>query len=197
MGLAVIGLSIAIPRAGQEIKVNAARNALADLTAAGPNERAELYLAAERVFTKPVGLGEWNDLAAQFALLQQPMDLDRAEALSWAALQRSPARAESWARLAYIELVRNGKLTPKSFEYLERSFIVEPAGYGQFMNWRLNFMFAYWSQFPTPLQEMTMRSFRMLAMRRGNDVAMREVGAHNDAELTTRAKLALQIPDNQ
>ncbi len=197
ISLSVIGLAFSIPMAGQEIRVNAARNALADLKAAGPNERAELYRAAEQIFSKPANLGEWNDLAAQFALLQQPMDLDGAEALTWAALQKSPARAESWARLAYIDLIRDGKFSPKALEYLERSFIVEPAGYRQFRDWRLNFMFSFWPQFPESLQDMTMRSLRMLAVHRGNEVAMHEVEAHNNAELTEQARIALQIPADQ
>jgi hypothetical protein len=181
--------------AKQEIRTSLARNALANAAKTTGDDHLAFLNEAKKALTPPGPTGELYDLAAQLALLRPPVDMNAAERLTRKALERSPARAESWARLAYLELLREGKLTDKALEYLDHSFVVEPAGYKQFMLWRLEFMFSHWSQLPRPLQEATMRSFRIMALWRGNGFALKMAQKSDNPNLEIWAKNALNIQD--
>ena len=196
MGACLIALWFAMPMAKQEIRTSQARNALANAAKTTGDDHLALLNEAKKALSSPGPTGELYDLAAQLALLRPPVDMNAAERLTRKALERSPARAESWARLAYIELLREGKLTDKALEYLDHSFVVEPAGYKQFMLWRLEFMFGHWSQLPPSLQEASMRSFRIMAQWRGKGFALKMAQKTGNTDLVIWSKTALNIQDS-
>ncbi|PHS21567.1 MAG: hypothetical protein COA84_15690 [Robiginitomaculum sp.] len=191
VGLCLAGLALAIPFARNEMRASKARQVLDLARLAEGEERIQYLLGAKLALTPEGPSGDLYDLSAQLALLQTPMDLKSAERLSWDALKRSPARADSWARLAYIERQRSGRLNEKALTYLDHSFVVEPAGFKDFMTWRLEFMFAHWSQLPPSLQDATLRSLQMLSFWRGPAFSLKLVQGYGDANLTRRAQIVL------
>jgi hypothetical protein len=72
--------------------------------------------------------------------------------------------------------------------------VVEPAGFKDFMIWRLEFTFSHWSQLPPPLQDAALRSLRMLSLWRGPAFALKLVQGTGDADLTRRAQIILYGP---
>ncbi len=192
MVLSVIAVLLTIPFALQEMRAAKARLSIAEFTNMSDHDRLAYVRKIKAQLTPPGPTGELYDLAAQVELLKEPQNPGRAKQLTILALTRSPARAESWARLAYIEFVDNGKLTEQALLYLDRSFVVEPAGYKQFMLWRLDFLFSNWSQLSRSLQSETLRSFQMMAIWKGRDFALRFVVKHNNTALLTRAISSFQ-----
>ncbi len=195
LGACLIALWFAIPMARQEIRTSQARNALANAAKTAGGDHLAFLNEAKKALTPPGPTSELYDLAAQLVLLRPPIDMNAAESLTRKALERSPARAESWARLAYIELLRKGTLTDKALEYLDHSFVVEPAGYKQFMLWRLEFMFSHWSQLSPSLQEATMRSFRIMAQWRGKGFALKLAKKAGNADLESRVRQVLDMEE--
>ena len=191
IGLCLVGLVLAIPLARNEMRASKARQALALAQQVNGEERDQYLQAAKQALIPEGPSGDLYDLSAQLALLQTPMDLASAERLSWAALKHSPARADSWARLAFIERQRAGRLNEKALTYLDRSFVVEPAGFKDFMIWRLAFTFSHWSQLPPPIQDAALRSLRMLSLWRGPAFALKLVQDAGDADLSQRAQMIL------
>ena len=193
MAACLIALWFAVPMAKQEIRTSQARNALVNAAKTTGDEHLAFLNEAKKALTPPGPTGELYDLAAQLALLLPPVNMNAAESLTHKALERSPARAESWARLAYIELLREGKLTDKALEYMDHSFVVEPAGYKQFMLWRLEFMFTHWAELPLDLQNTTMRSFRIMALWRGKAFKLKMAQKVGNPDLESRARSALDL----
>jgi len=194
LGLCLLALGFIVPLANSEMNALNARQEIIDAGQTIDEARREHLNAAEDALAGVGSSALLTDLAAELALLREPVDLDASARWTQQALTRSPSRAESWARLAFIEVLRAREFTDKSIGYLEHSFIIEPAGYQQFMIWRLEFMFAYWSQIPHTLQESTLRSLRMTAQWRGQNFALSLATKINNPDLTTRAHTALQIP---
>jgi hypothetical protein len=191
VGLCLVGLALAIPLARNEVRASKARQTLEWAQLAEGAERLQYLQTAKQALTPEGPSGDLYDLSAQLALLQTPMDLTSAERLSWAALKHSPARADSWARLAFIERQRAGRLNEKALTYLDRSFVVEPAGFKGFMIWRLEFTFLHWSQLPPALQDAAMRSLRTLSLWRGPAFALKLAQGYANADLTRRAQAML------
>jgi hypothetical protein len=104
--------------------------------------------------------GDLLELAAARALLQEPPDLDAAEALSWDALRRSPARAESWARLAYIDAARDGRLDAPGQEALARSYAAAPYTVEALRRWRAEFTLSRWGEVDDELRQAALREAR-------------------------------------
>ncbi len=193
MAACLMPLWLALSMASQEIRTSKARNALAIAAKSTGENRLEFLNKAKKALTPPGPTGELYDLTAQLALLSPQTDLNAAQMLTQLALQRSPVRAESWARLAYIERVREGKLTDKALNYLDRSFVVEPAGYTQFILWRMEFMFAHWSQLSLSLQEVTMRSYCVIAIWYGKGYALKMAQKAGNQDLEMHAEKTLDL----
>ncbi len=193
LALCLIALGFIYPSLKNEIRASTARNALENFALADVEKRAELLSTAARALTPYGPTGELYDLAAQLELLETPLEANAAKALTWRALGQSPNRAESWARLAYIELLSEGKLTDEAVTYLDHSFVVEPAGYKQFMVWRLNFAFTHWQALPAGLQKTVLRSLRMAAEWRGDDFALELVENSKNLDLLAQAQDVLQV----
>lgn len=193
MAACLIALWFAAPMEKQEIRTSQARNALANAANTTGDDHLAFLTEANKALTPPGPTGELYDLAAQLTLLLPPIDMNAAKRLTRKALERSPARAESWARLAYIELLREGKLTDKALEYMDHSFVVEPAGYKQFMLWRLEFMFTHWAELTPALKGATLRSFRIMALWRGKAFALKMAQKVGNPEMESQARKTLDM----
>lgn len=148
-----------------DLKAGAARTALE--TASAPQTDAaarEAALArAERALSEGLETGELADLAAELALMQSPPDLQTAEQRSHEALRASPARAQAWARLAYIDTLRNGRLGDQGNLYLAQSYLVEPFSPDDLRHWRLSFTFNYWRDIDARVRASAVREAQAFA----------------------------------
>jgi hypothetical protein len=110
------------------------------------------------------GAASLRELDAGRALLETPPDLDLAEKRSWEALSRSPSRAESWARLAFVDVAQNQRLTPEGLDALNHSFIALPFAGDSFQVWRVQLALTYWSQLDAEAQRHVTRAIDALAV---------------------------------
>ena len=67
------------------------------------------------------------------------------------SLRLSPANPRAWLRLAYIETLVSGGMTPQAQLYVERSYAVAPYGPDD-TPWRLWFLFEHWDQLTPSLR---------------------------------------------
>lgn len=101
------------------------------------------------------------------AVLADPVpDLAFAETQTRTALAQAPMTATAWARLAYIEQARTGRMTPAALDAMERSYAVAPFG-PDVTNWRLRFLFESWTQLTPSLRTQAMDELRVLSRYRG------------------------------
>jgi len=77
------------------------------------------------------------------------VDLGPAKTLSEAQLRLSPTNHYAWLRLAFIEIVETGELSPTGVGYLQRSYDVAPY---DSLTWRLNMAFETWPSLPPELK---------------------------------------------
>jgi hypothetical protein len=127
---------------------------------ATPEYRATALLTADSALAWGAPSGDLLELAASRALLSDPPSLDAAEAFTWNALRRSPTRGGAWARLAYIDAVRDGRLDAFGREALARSFEVLPYAPETLRHWRLEFTLSRWSELDAGLREAALRDAR-------------------------------------
>jgi hypothetical protein len=164
--LAGVGLLGAAAAAGfiasDDFRAAAATRALAAAGGADASQalRDNVLAAADAALAPGAPSAELADLAASRALLSQPADLDRAEAFTRAALRRSPARAGSWARLAYIDTAREGELGPEGLAALVRSYEVQPFAPESLMRWRVEFVLSRWAEVDEDLRNAALREIR-------------------------------------
>lgn len=71
-------------------------------------------------------------------------DLDFAERMSLAALEREPRLVTAWNRLVFVDLARNGRLTEAGQAALSQSFHLSPYGDRRVMRWRIQIASAAW-----------------------------------------------------
>lgn len=144
----------AVLLAREDFRAVAMTQSLAVAGSAGaPAARREAALReADAALAAGVSNAELYDLAASRALLGGEPDLDRAEALTRDALRRSPARSSAWARLAYIDLARDGELSPDGVEALARSYEAEPFAAEALRRWRIEFVLSRWRDMPEALR---------------------------------------------
>jgi hypothetical protein len=145
--------------AADDLRALAVADALSGAEAVGAwtaRGEAALYRADDSL-ASGVPTGELRDLAAARALLADPPDLDTAERRTWEALQRSPARAEAWARLAYIDLRRDGRLGPQGESALALSYEVEPYASEELRHWRVEFVLTHWEVIGPEVRDAALR----------------------------------------
>jgi len=149
---AVIAIAAAVGTTW-DLRAAAANRTIAAATAAAgtPAGSAALNDAAD-VLRGAQPTSELRDLAAALALLTTPSDLDTVERLSASALAASPARAETFARLAYIDVLRNGALTQTGAQALQDSYLAAPYAEQSLRRWRLEFTLGLWSQIDPSLR---------------------------------------------
>jgi hypothetical protein len=136
--------------------VNAALTA-ADAEGASAERRAAALSRADASLSFGAPTGALRELAAARALQSDPPDLDLAEKRTWEALARSPARAEAWARLAFIDAMRHGALSSEGLSALALSYEVEPFGPEALRHWRVEFILARWSEVGDDLRQAALR----------------------------------------
>ena len=85
--------------------------------------------------------------AAALCFLQDEVETQKLRKASLATLRsidKNPRPVSNWNRLAYIDVVDNGKLTSEGLAALEESFMRSPYGSVEDMYWRLEFTNAFW-----------------------------------------------------
>lgn len=95
---------------------------------------------------------------------RDPAVLAQAEAEARQALADSPARADGWLALAYVDRTRAGQLDAKAAEALERSYLVGPLD-PDLKTWRVQFCFDSWSSLPKALRGDALRELSALWSR--------------------------------
>ncbi len=118
IGCCLLAILFTWPVMQNETRTSRARNLLSDLASTNTVAQYKILDAMEIALIPPGPTSELFDLAVQLYLLKQPLGLSTSENLTLHALERSPARAESWARLAYIELLRDGRVNEKKLPIL-------------------------------------------------------------------------------
>lgn len=68
-----------------------------------------------------------------------------------AALDSSPALASGWLRLAYLDILKHGRLTPLGLAMLQRSYEIAPLG-PDVSEPRLRLVFGMWPQMPESIR---------------------------------------------
>jgi hypothetical protein len=121
-------------------------------TTSSAERRVALLARVDEGLARGAPSAELADVAAGRALAGDPPDYDAAEAETWSALRRSPARSGSWSRLAYIDLARDGELGPEGLDALARSYEVEPFAAEGLRRWRMEFVLSRWRQMPESLR---------------------------------------------
>jgi hypothetical protein len=142
-----------------ELRAVAADDSLSVAEAAGGSaeRRAEALASTDAWLFLGVSTGALRELAAARALASDPPDLDRAEALSWKALKRSPGRTEAWTRLAYIDATRHGVLGQEGLSALTHSYEVEPFGQEALRHWRVELVLSRWWEVNEALRDAALR----------------------------------------
>jgi hypothetical protein len=93
-------------------------------------------LAAERLLRSP----------------EPPMARNRqVEALTRKALSMAPTRTGDWLRLAYLDVLRNNRMTPAGVDALARSYDLTALDQ-TYALWRICFALDHWVDLPEPLQ---------------------------------------------
>ncbi len=110
----------------------------------------------------PVGSAEPFEREALAALRGGPHRLGEARAAIMAQLRRSPADPAAWARLAYVERLLAGRISPESAEALRRSGDVAPHAYGLTL-WRVRFGLEHWDELSPDLRRSTLNEMRAIA----------------------------------
>ncbi len=131
---------------------DASRALLRAEAAAGPELRDAALHDAGVALQGGRTTGWLRDLDARLRLLQIPADAAGAAESSRAALARSPAREESWARLAYLAALEHNALTGTGAAALSHSFIAAPFPSHDFQMWRIEFGLTYWPELNAELR---------------------------------------------
>ncbi len=132
-----------------------------------PTERSAALEAAHRNLSGRLATGNLNATASAVALAMAPPDLDRAEEAARYALATGPAKADAWARLAYVDAVRDDTLDEEGRTALMRSYLVSPYGPPAFQRWRMEFSLAFWSQLDEPLRASALRQASVIVQDEG------------------------------
>lgn len=125
-------------------------------------------------------LGDWRalelaagyDRAAAVAMTSPRLgrsDLARAETLSRRAIELNPYDNAAWLRLASIDTLRHGRLTPAGVWSVRRSY--DLVGFDPYVaTWRIRFALENWQAIPTDLRP----AIRAEAMALGGERAHRD-----------------------
>lgn len=79
-------------------------------------------------------------------------------------LDSSPALAGGWLRLAYLEVLEHGRLTPAALAALKRSYEVAPLG-PDVSDPRLRLVFGMWSQMPEDIRDQALDELKAAKYR--------------------------------
>jgi hypothetical protein len=114
-----------------------------------------------------------------FAQLRGPHGRDRAvlaqaEAETRQALATSPARADAWLTIAYIEHEKAGGFGPKAADALNRSYLVGPLDPDVSL-WRLEFAFDNWPALSKELKGDVLRELSAMWTRTDRRQPLREL----------------------
>ncbi len=135
-------------------------------TAASAETPADRAAMLQRAMGTSTGLWRTADslsLAATAHVLADPVDLDRAQALTEQSLALAPAQPGAWARLADIDVRRHGRITGEGDAALLRSFVASPHGATDLQRWRIAFAARHWDGLSPATREAALAQVPTLA----------------------------------
>lgn len=124
---------------------------------------------------------------------RDPAVLAQAEAEARRALAASPARADAWLAVAYVEQARAGRFGPRSAEALDRSYLVGPLD-PDLKAGRVEFAFGNWAALSKPLRDDAVREMSALWSRTDMREDLRQLAGRIDdpaGRLAFRVELTL------
>ncbi|GEM_PF-4876534 len=116
----------------------------------------------------PAQTGALHERKARLALNIAPPDLAQSAEESREALRVSPARGESWARLAYLEATQAGEFSPEALAALNRAFVTTPVEVRDFQLWRVEFALSNWDRLDDEAKGHVRRAIEVLTDRGRN-----------------------------
>jgi hypothetical protein len=96
------------------------------------------------------------------------------------AVEADPSRAFAWARIAWLESAKAGKVTASSLDALTRSMDACPLCDGDLMRWRLNFVLANWSAMPEAVRSRAFEQAELLSWSGENAEFLAEMQVKSD-----------------
>lgn len=120
-----------------------------------------------------------------------PVELEKAKAETYRALSESPARADAWLNIAYIEEQLSGRYTPKVAKALDNSYAVGPLDPDVSL-WRLSFCFNHWSDLTHDLKNDVLRELSAVWTRPNKRDELRQIAEKLTSPAGQRA-MNLQI----
>ncbi len=124
---------------------------------------------------------------------RDPKVLAHAETEARQALNASPARADAWLAVAYVERTKAGRFGPKAAEAVDRSYLVGPLDPDVSL-WRLEFCFDNWPALSKELKADALRELAAMWSRTDRREALRNLAPQiSDASgrLAFRVQIAL------
>lgn len=123
-----------------------------------------------------LGLSQGHDEAAYRRLLGSPSaaDLDWAEAKSREALAVAPYENGPRLRLAYVETLRHGRLTPAGVEYFAQSYDLLPLD-PNVGAWRIGFGLEHWESLTPEARRAVYEEARAFYRLRAREVGVERV----------------------
>lgn len=123
----------------------------------------------------------WLETLSELGLQLEKPAIDPSLEAAKQAVATDPSRASAWAKLAYLEYVKGGKITPASIDALSKSMDACPFCDQALIRWRFNFVLANWGAMPEAIR---IRAFEQADVLRW--------GGENTEFLTEMKTTALQ-----
>ena len=90
----------------------------------------------------------WLETASELGLYLEEPAIEPSLAAARRSVEADPTRASAWAKLAYLEYSKAGKVTPETIDALSKSMDACPFCDQDLIRWRFNFVLANWSVMP-------------------------------------------------
>jgi hypothetical protein len=101
---------------------------------------------------KDLASADYLETLAELGVQPATQDLEAARLAAKTAVEVDPSRAHAWSLLAYLDSVKDGKITPAALDALTRSMNACPLCDQDLIRWRFNFVLANWNAVPDELR---------------------------------------------
>ena len=124
--------------------------------------RANIETLELPVHAPVLASADYLDVLATRALETTPPLIELAEEATRLSIDKDRRRTSNWNRIAYLDVLKNGRITHVGINALRESFYRSPYGDTQDMRWRLQFANAYWHQLPRDLKTQSLAQITVL-----------------------------------
>ncbi|MDP3737865.1 MAG: hypothetical protein Q8R02_10770 [Hyphomonadaceae bacterium] len=94
----------------------------------------------------------WLETLSELGLQLEKPAIESSLEAARQSVATDPSRASAWAKLAYLEYVKAGKVTPAALGALSKSMEACPFCDRALIRWRFNFVLANWAAMPEALR---------------------------------------------